>query len=314
MSNQSLINYRSLEVSHYEALESAKNLKYTLNEFELNVVTAESLTAGMIVKTLVDIPGHGATVYGGFAVYDTDAKRKYLDVKTKGVYSHNTAEQMAYGALMNSRAMISIAVTGNAMPFPDHKEDLGQVFIGIGLRTNVKPTVTDGGKIHKKDNCIIITYEKKFCDSIPLLCKAWKDLNDSTPGHQKYAPYQLTSLIADIIRLKTVSESCNLAVNILRSMKGEDFKKIEVKAERWDSVVKPSWIISSHLNKKVKLFNQNFNGHNQTNYNQSKINPLSRVESRVSSGYLPRIFTRSGFRARSAPVSRKIYKSSSRHR
>ena len=59
-----------------------------LKSNELNIVTAESLTAGMIAATLVDLaPGYGSYVYGGHAVYDSDAKRQFLGVTQGDVYT-----------------------------------------------------------------------------------------------------------------------------------------------------------------------------------------------------------------------------------
>ena len=71
------------EFARQRSLESAYRLLLKLRELNLNVVTAESLTAGLIAKTLVDIPTFGSNVYGGIIVYDSDAKRKYLNVKIK---------------------------------------------------------------------------------------------------------------------------------------------------------------------------------------------------------------------------------------
>lgn len=109
---------------------------------DLNLVTAESLTAGMIVKTLVDVPGEGDTIYGSFVTYDTDAKRKLIQVRTEGVYSEKTAKQMAEGALANSRAMVALSVTGDSMPSPSAESRLGQVYIGVALRTVPRQTHT----------------------------------------------------------------------------------------------------------------------------------------------------------------------------
>ena len=38
-------------------------------------------------------------LYGGFIVYDTDAKRKWIKVDTPSVYSDEMPKQMAEGAL-----------------------------------------------------------------------------------------------------------------------------------------------------------------------------------------------------------------------
>ena len=74
------------------AHKSAYDLLVTLNGLATStkwhqIATSESLTAGMIMSTLVDIPWAGYLKYGGFAVYDTDAKRVFNGVTVDDVYT-----------------------------------------------------------------------------------------------------------------------------------------------------------------------------------------------------------------------------------
>ena len=104
---------------------------------QLNVVTAESLTSGMIVSSLVDVPLYGAYVYGGFATYDSDAKRLFLGVKVGDVYTEECALEMTAGALTHSRALVGVAVTGKAGPVAKTDLDsLGVVDVAVSIRTN----------------------------------------------------------------------------------------------------------------------------------------------------------------------------------
>lgn len=99
-----------------------------------NIVTAESLTAGLIFSTLVDIPQGGKHKYGCFCAYDTDAKRILLGVDVEDVYTHKCVKEMAISALKNSNASIAIATSGNAKANAKASKDdnkLGEVFIGI---------------------------------------------------------------------------------------------------------------------------------------------------------------------------------------
>jgi PncC family amidohydrolase len=125
-----------------EAQKSAYNLLILLNKQNQNkwrnnsyvghqVATAESLTAGLITSTLVDIPFGGYLKYGCFGVYDTDAKRTFIGVKNEDVYTHKCAKEMAIGTLKNSNATISIAVSGNAMPLNEDYKRLSETFISI---------------------------------------------------------------------------------------------------------------------------------------------------------------------------------------
>jgi PncC family amidohydrolase len=108
-----------------------------MKQRELNVVTAESLTGGMIVSSLVDVPLYGPYVYGGFATYDSDAKRQFLGVKVGDVYTKECSLEMAEGTLVNSRALVGLAVTGKAGPVEKADLDsLGVVDVGVAIRTD----------------------------------------------------------------------------------------------------------------------------------------------------------------------------------
>jgi PncC family amidohydrolase len=229
-----LDNYRMLEKVTVEALEAALKLKQVLAKKELNIVTAESLTAGMIAKTLVDIPGAGFTVYGGFVVYDTDAKRKFLDVRTEGVFSHSTASQMALGALEKSRALVALAVTGNAMTAPDDVDNMGGVYVGVALRGQTKT----------------YTQFHNFCQlsGLEKFCNDWKLLHTRKEnGSPVYAPFQLTSMIADIVRMKTVKVACDYACEIIEIQTADLLSGMKLRREKWDSLCPPSWILEKHI-------------------------------------------------------------------
>jgi nicotinamide-nucleotide amidase len=85
------------------------------------VSTAESCTGGLIAGALTEVAGSSAVVDRGFVTYSNAAKMDLLGVQaetldTFGAVSQETALQMARGALMRSRAHVSIAVTGIAGP------------------------------------------------------------------------------------------------------------------------------------------------------------------------------------------------------
>lgn len=111
---------------------------------QLNVVTAESLTAGMIISSLVNIPNFGSYLYGGFATYDSDAKRQLLGVKVGDVYTKECSLQMAIGAITDSRALIGVAVTGKAGPVAKTGlQSLGVVDVAIAIRTDAAAAGSD---------------------------------------------------------------------------------------------------------------------------------------------------------------------------
>ena len=154
----------------------------------LQIATSESLTAGLIMSTLVDIPWGGYLKYGCTGVYDTDAKRVFNGVKVDDVYTNRCAKEMAVGLLNNSNATIAVAVTGNAMPDPKDAEKLGEVFIGIA-------------GYNKKGDIIYITKSVNAClktenKSFSTLCKKWYE----TVKKGMYNPRSKTALISQEIR------------------------------------------------------------------------------------------------------------------
>ena len=85
------------------------------------IATAESCTGGLIAAALTDISGSSDVVDRGFVTYSNEAKNEMIGVPMElinqvGAVSKEVAIAMAEGALNNSRAGISIAVTGIAGP------------------------------------------------------------------------------------------------------------------------------------------------------------------------------------------------------
>jgi PncC family amidohydrolase len=143
---QGLCNDANMDMYSYSdaMYTAAQNFLDALKARQLNVVTAESLTAGMIVSTLIDVPLYGSYVYGGFATYDSDAKRQFLGVKVGDVYTKECSLEMAIGALVHSRALVGVAVTGKAGPVAKTDLDnLGVVDMGVSIRTDKAGTGSD---------------------------------------------------------------------------------------------------------------------------------------------------------------------------
>ena len=163
MSFQTILN--KLE---YESKTIAAEFLILLNTIELNIVTVESLTAGKIASTFADIPSYSQCIYGGFVVYDSDAKREFVNVTVKSVYNQKCAKQMAEGALNKSRAMCALAVTGQAGGYDDTDETyLGYVDVAFSVRN-----------INTDNQIIFETHTKriKFCEDkfINFSCEEYK--------------------------------------------------------------------------------------------------------------------------------------------
>ena len=92
------------------------------------VVTAESLTGGMISAALTSIPGASEWFERGFVTYTNQAKHEMLDVPQSildrfSAVSTQTVSQMLEGAIRHSNATMAVAASGIAGPD-------GTVFIG----------------------------------------------------------------------------------------------------------------------------------------------------------------------------------------
>lgn len=87
----------------------------------LSITTAESCTGGWAAQVITHTAGSSAWFERGFVTYANDAKVEMLGVREAtlaqfGAVSLETAAEMASGALANSKAMISLAITGIAGP------------------------------------------------------------------------------------------------------------------------------------------------------------------------------------------------------
>ena len=85
------------------------------------ISVAESCTGGLVSKLITDIPGSSQWFDRGFVTYTNEAKVEMLGVpestlKESGAVSLQTVEAMAKGALANSLAEISLAISGIAGP------------------------------------------------------------------------------------------------------------------------------------------------------------------------------------------------------
>jgi len=173
----------------------------------LQIATTESLTCGLIMSTLVDIPWGGFMKYGGFGVYDTDAKRVFNKVSVDDVYTHKCAAEMAIGVLKNSNATIAIAVTGNAMPVNENIDMLGEVFIAIAGYDEINNIVY----ITKSINACLDTDNSNMRD----ICKKWYE---TIKVQNKYNSRNETAAISQEIRYYTVMKAYELCIEFINKL------------------------------------------------------------------------------------------------
>jgi nicotinamide-nucleotide amidase len=87
----------------------------------IKITTAESCTGGLVAALLTEIAGSSAVFERGFVVYSNRAKEEMLHVPGDlladfGAVSEPVARALAEGALHESRANLSVAITGIAGP------------------------------------------------------------------------------------------------------------------------------------------------------------------------------------------------------
>ena len=104
-----------------EFTAAAERLLADLRAAKLKFATAESCTGGLIAGLMTEIPGSSDVVDRGFVTYSNEAKMAMLCVSpatlaSVGAVSREVAIEMAEGALENSLADVTVAVTGVAGP------------------------------------------------------------------------------------------------------------------------------------------------------------------------------------------------------
>lgn len=104
-----------------ELVELANKIAAALSERKLMLALAESCTGGWMAKVLTDIPGSSHWFERGFVTYTNPSKQEMLGVSAArlekyGAVSVQTVAEMARGALENSHAQLSVAISGIAGP------------------------------------------------------------------------------------------------------------------------------------------------------------------------------------------------------
>ncbi|MDR5737525.1 MULTISPECIES: CinA family protein [unclassified Caballeronia] len=104
-------------VVHQLAIRASNKLR----DERLTLATAESCTGGMVAAAITDISGSSAWFERGFVTYSNLAKTEMIGVPAAlidqhGAVSEPVAKAMAEGALRNSRAQVSVSITGVAGP------------------------------------------------------------------------------------------------------------------------------------------------------------------------------------------------------
>ncbi|MBQ0757364.1 MAG: CinA family protein [Amphritea sp.] len=87
----------------------------------IRVATAESCTGGWVAQEMTALAGSSDWFECGFVTYSNEAKQQMLGVSeslfvSDGAVSESVVVAMAEGAVQNSRAQLSVAISGVAGP------------------------------------------------------------------------------------------------------------------------------------------------------------------------------------------------------
>ena len=114
-----------------------KSLVRLLIEKQLKISTAESITGGKIISSIIQIPGASNITEMSYIVYSNNAKIKALGVSKKtidkyGIVSKETALEMARRTKQLTKSNVVISTTGEAGPVVnDNNVNIGTVCFGL---------------------------------------------------------------------------------------------------------------------------------------------------------------------------------------
>jgi len=119
----------------------AERLLARLDELGWTVAIAESLTGGLVVSSLVEVPGASRVLRGAVVAYATEVKHSVLGVDSALLSDHGpvhprVARQMAEGVRVrlgteDEPCHVGISTTGIAGPDSPDGQPVGTVHIGV---------------------------------------------------------------------------------------------------------------------------------------------------------------------------------------
>ena len=118
--------------------ELASSLIKKLQEKNLTIAVAESLTGGLVAASLTEIPGASKVFKGSITAYADEIKQKVLNVNKETILKFTSiSEQVALEMAINVRTImksdIGISTTGVAGPEKSAGFAPGLVFVAISI-------------------------------------------------------------------------------------------------------------------------------------------------------------------------------------
>ena len=118
--------------------ELASSLIKKLQEKNLTIAVAESLTGGLVAASLTEIPGASKVFKGSITAYSDEIKQNVLNVNEETILKFTSiSEQVALEMAINVRTImksdIGISTTGVAGPEKSAGFAPGLVFVAISI-------------------------------------------------------------------------------------------------------------------------------------------------------------------------------------
>ncbi|MEO8851523.1 MAG: CinA family protein [Allobranchiibius sp.] len=153
---------------------SPADLIARLRSLGSTVGVAESLTGGLVVARLVQVPGASGAVRGGVVSYATDVKASILGVDAEllaagGAVQARVAIQMASGARRVLGATYGLATTGVAGPTEQDGQPVGRAFIAVdgpaGVQIRQLDLIGDRDAIREGCTCAVLELLSQVLES-----------------------------------------------------------------------------------------------------------------------------------------------------
>lgn len=139
-----------------------------LKSHGMMLATAESCTGGGVAQAITEVAGSSAWFERGFVTYSNQSKQQMLGVREAtlaqhGAVSEMTVREMAEGALLNSSAQVSVAVSGIAGPDGGTEDKpVGTVWFAWAVKqgeTNAQRYQLDGNRAEVRSQALQIALQ-----------------------------------------------------------------------------------------------------------------------------------------------------------
>jgi nicotinamide-nucleotide amidase len=149
----------------------AGEIRHQLQRTGLQLVCAESCTAGLVAATLAQWPGISGWLCGSWVVYQTDIKHQWLGIDSQllsdpqiGPVSREVTALLAQAALARTpQATLAVAVTGHLGPGAPVELD-GMAYVALARRDSEKQGPLQEGVKQMVERHVSLSSVGDFCE------------------------------------------------------------------------------------------------------------------------------------------------------